>query len=422
MIYLYTNRLSTTQKDQLLTLWNKEYPKTLNYNSIKEFEVYLSELKDLNHIILIENNTITAWYFDFLRDGVRWFGMIVDSMIQGKGIGSNLLDLAKEKRTKLNGWVIDHKREVKANGEPYISPLEFYIKNGFTTITDNRLENEKLSVVKVVWKRNFLISCKELNSIIEDKDLIILNATINEVGTDPEKEENFQIKGTRFFDLKNEFCDVNSDFPNTIPKTNQFEENCRKLGINNDSKIVIYDELGVYSSPRAWFLFKLFGYYNLKVLNGGFPAWKKENLPTELKEEKSYSNGNFKAKFNKNLVKDFDFILKENSNSNYKIIDARSEGRFNNTTPDPRKELRSGSIPNSCNLPHASITENGFFKSKEELKSIFSKLQIEDKKLIFTCGSGITACILYLATELINENEKYLYDGSWTEWATKTNS
>ncbi len=124
--------LNALQRASVFFLWNSEYPARLNYASQDELENYLTSLKDQHHILLVgEGDKVLGWYFDFIREEERWFAMILDAAIQGKGYGGELLDLAKQENKVLNGWVIDHENDLKANGEPYGSPLQFYINSEF---------------------------------------------------------------------------------------------------------------------------------------------------------------------------------------------------------------------------------------------------------------------------------------------------
>lgn len=102
---------------------------------------------------MVENNSIGGWYFDFVREQEKWFAIILDSSLQGKGFGTKLLNMAKEKEPELNGWVIDRDTDRKRNGDLYRSPLPFYLKNGFEKISDTRLELEKISAVKITWRK-----------------------------------------------------------------------------------------------------------------------------------------------------------------------------------------------------------------------------------------------------------------------------
>lgn len=263
--------------------------------------------------------------------------------------------------------------------------------------------------------KNTLVSIQWLKDNFEDQDLILLDASqqINQANVIPEYI-GIQIPNTRYFDIKNDFSDSSNPLPNTIPSPEVFEKAAQKLGINTNSKIVVYDSLGIYSSPRAWWLFQIMGHENVWVLDGGLPAWAKANLPVEKPKTEIYEKGNFKSNFNPKMVKFTAEILKNIDTKEALLIDARSKDRFLGETTEPRAGLRSGHIPGSVNIPYTDIVHDGYFLSKEKLKEI---LPNQEQPLIFSCGSGITACIDYLAYEIIGAtNQKAVYDGSWTEW------
>ena len=154
MEFITLTELSKTDKEEILDLWNNEYPEKLNYQTISEFENYLENLTEQSHILMrSENQSIKGWYFDFIRENEKWFAIILDSKFHRKGFGTKILNLAKEKESELNGWVSDKGNDKKKNGELYKSPLNFYLKNGFEKIAKNRLELEKLSAVKIKWKK-----------------------------------------------------------------------------------------------------------------------------------------------------------------------------------------------------------------------------------------------------------------------------
>lgn len=258
--------------------------------------------------------------------------------------------------------------------------------------------------------------CENLNAT----NLVVLNGTLPKVTATKTAEiiEEFQIPKTRFFDLKKVFSIQGANFPNTVLPDEDFEKEVQKLGINKDSCIVVYDEYGIYSAPRVWWLFKNFGFKNAAVLNGGFSVWKKQNYPIEKKAYKSYTNGNFIANLQENLLIDTEKVLQLYNKSTIQILDARSVGRFNATEPEPRVEVRSGHIPNSKSLPYASLVSEGKMKSTEELKALFNEVNSENKDMIFSCGSGITACVLALGATVAEYENLAVYDGSWTEWGS----
>lgn len=265
-----------------------------------------------------------------------------------------------------------------------------------------------------------IVSIDWLKDNLNHPNLIILDASLKNKPTKTLEITDLQIPKTRYFDIKKVFSDQNSRFPNMLPSSAQFEREAQNLGINTDSLIVIYDKQGIYTSPRVWWMFKTMGHGRVAVLDGGLPAWYNAGFETENTQAHHYSKGDFEAKFDIKQVKDIDFVRTNIDENKVKIIDARSSGRFNGTAPEPRKGLPSGNIPNSLNLPFTEVLSDGHFKSKEDLTIIFGGLPTENQPLVFSCGSGITACILYLASEIVHENssQKAIYDGSWTEWAT----
>lgn len=257
---------------------------------------------------------------------------------------------------------------------------------------------------------------------LDHPDLVILDATIPKAGTkEPTNPLEIKgIKGTRTFDIKNKFSDKSIALPNTMVNEQHFEKEARSLGINENSVVVVYDRHGIYSSARAWWMFCSMGHKNVAVLNGGFPSWEKEGLPIEIIEPYDGTKGNFVAHFKHNYFTSADDIL-ENIETNTKlVIDARSNGRFSGNTPEPRKELRSGHIPGSINVPYTTLQFDGHFKSKNEIATLFEKLNPENRELVLSCGSGVTACIVALAANICDQ-QCSVYDGSWTEWGTNYN-
>lgn len=266
-------------------------------------------------------------------------------------------------------------------------------------------------------KINPIVSAAWLFENLKNPNLVILDASPRENKSNLIPEfTDIQIKGARKFDMETVFLDKENPISNMMPSARIFEAECRKLGINNDSFIVVYDNLGVYTSPRVWWMFKAMGHLQIAVLDGGLSAWKNAQLPTEpIKEHKTFS-GNFKATYQSDLVVDANKMLENIDSKKFRVLDARSEERFCGLVPEPRENMASGHIPNSVNLPFEEVLHNGKMKSKQELTKIFNNLNIKNELLAFSCGSGITACIILLASELVCGNTNVLYDGSWAEW------
>jgi thiosulfate/3-mercaptopyruvate sulfurtransferase len=266
-----------------------------------------------------------------------------------------------------------------------------------------------------------IVSVEWLNSTLNDENLVILDCTLkNQLEKLPPTIQDIQIINTRLFDIKNKFSDTKNEFPSAYPSKAQFEKESQKLGINNESVIVVYDANGIYSSPRVWWLFKSMGHQEVYVLNGGLPDWIKNNFQTEKKLDKQYLKGNFQVKSSENIVRKFDDIMNNLSSKKELVVDVRSKARFEGNVPEPREGLRSGQILNSINLPYTKVLNNGKFQNEEYIKNLFKVFKDEKRNIVFSCGSGITACVVYLACESILTNSKAVYDGSWTEWGAKT--
>lgn len=264
--------------------------------------------------------------------------------------------------------------------------------------------NIESSIVSVEW----------LHANLNAENLVVLDGTINKTFDASSK----QIPNTRFFDIKNKFSDVSNPFPSAFPSAEQFQKEARNLGINNHSAIVVYDDKGIYSSARVWWLFKAFGFNNVTVLNGGFPEWLKADYQTEPMSVYKGDKGNFTANLQPETMRFFEDVKTASKHKTHTIIDARSSGRFNCTETEPREGLRMGTIPNSINLPFTDLLENGLLQSKDSLEKAFSELANKDDAIIFSCGSGITACVLALGAEISGYKNISVYDGSWTEWGS----
>ena len=155
MKFLQTSTLTLPQKTELIALWNRESPENITHESMADLEKYLTSLEDVVYTLTLDDKEkIVGWFADFDREGERWFAMLLDASIHGKGVGSQLLSRAKDRHEALSGWVIDHTNDKKLNGEPYLSPVNFYLKNGFEIISDVRLELDHLSCVKMRWEKN----------------------------------------------------------------------------------------------------------------------------------------------------------------------------------------------------------------------------------------------------------------------------
>ncbi|MGX5203228.1 sulfurtransferase [Aliikangiella sp. IMCC44632] len=263
-----------------------------------------------------------------------------------------------------------------------------------------------------------IVSAKWLNQHLNEPRLVILDATLKNLpnGTPIAKPSNI-IPTAIEFNFDTEICAPATPLPHMLPSPRQFEQQVASLGINQDSIIVCYDAMGIFSSARAWWMFKIMGHQSVYVLNGGLPAWLKQNFNCDSDWKLTHSQGDFKAQFNPDLVVNAEQVLDLIGHKNSLILDARSQARFNAQEPEPRAGLRSGHIPSSRCLPHTHLLENGLLKDTPALQQIFANFnEINSQQIIASCGSGVTACIIALAAAEIGLTNLAVYDGSWAEW------
>ncbi|NNF33172.1 MAG: sulfurtransferase [Saprospiraceae bacterium] len=263
-----------------------------------------------------------------------------------------------------------------------------------------------------------IVSAEWLNDHLNDENLIILDATIPKVGGKLPAEElqDIRIPGARFFDLKGVFIDKESELPNTMPTPDKFAAGCKTLGIRGDSTVIVYDGHGIYSAPRVWYMFKVMGHENIMVLDGGLPHWVSSGYKTEVKTPEGEVKGDIEVNHQPHMICDSSLINEIRNDESYLILDARSEGRFNGTAPEPRKELRGGHIPGSKSLPFTSILKDGVLLDKRSMMALYDQINPEKKRLVFSCGSGITACVIALGAAIADHPVEMVYDGSWSDW------
>jgi thiosulfate/3-mercaptopyruvate sulfurtransferase len=226
------------------------------------------------------------------------------------------------------------------------------------------------------------------------------------------------IPGAVFFDV-NAIADTTTDLPHMLPSPEAFSSAMRQLGIGDGVTIVVYDGLGLFSAARVWWTFRIFGVRDVYVLDGGFPKWKAEGRPIELHEVKRTPR-HFTARFNRPAVADMASVKQTLSDKSAQVVDARSAERFAGTAPEPRPGLPSGHMPGAFNVPYSEIVEDGRLVEPERIAAAFAKAGVDtDKPIVTSCGSGVTAAILWLGLDAIGKPPKSLYDGSWTEWAAQ---
>ena len=205
-----------------------------------------------------------------------------------------------------------------------------------------------------------IVSCEWLKDHLEEDTLVILDATIPKVTSNKSSSaKKGVIKNALFLDLKHQFSDQKATYPNTVLSPEIFEIEVRKLGIHKNSCIVVYDDLGIYSSPRVWWLFQLMGFTNVAVLNGGLPEWISLNFPITDSYRNNNVQGDFKANYQPKKLQFTKSVLSNITKNDFLILDARSKERFFAEVPEPRADVKCGHIPNSKSLPYSELILEG---------------------------------------------------------------
>lgn len=267
---------------------------------------------------------------------------------------------------------------------------------------------------------NPLVDSDWLANRLKAPNLVVVDASLPPVGITPAPDMRAayaacHIPGAVFFDI-DELSDLTSGLPHTLPKAAEFGRAMSEMGIGNEMTIVVYEQAPVYSAPRAWWMLRVFGARDVRILDGGLPAWRAAGLPVSSETVKR-TPATFKAELDFSAVRSFievEHILATQG----QIVDARAAGRFSGTAPEPRPGLSSGHMPGSFNVPYTEVFEEGRMKDPATLRALFVDRGIDLARPVTTsCGSGVTAAVLKVALERAGAQQVTLYDGSWAEYA-----
>lgn len=267
-----------------------------------------------------------------------------------------------------------------------------------------------------------LVSTDYLEARLLKPGLRVLDASWYMDGSARDADAEFvasHIPGARRFDL-DVAAEPASPFSHTLPTEGHFAAYAGACGVSELDEVVIYDASGMSPSARAWWMFKANGHQNVSVLDGGLEKWKREGRRLERGADLGIAASYSARRVSRRLVDmaDVDAAVR----TGLQIVDARPAARFSGEAAEPRPELRKGHIPGSVNLPWTRLVDpgTGTFRSTSEIAALFRDAGVDlSRPVICTCGSGVTACALALSLERLGNNEVAVYDGSWSEWATR---
>lgn len=266
-----------------------------------------------------------------------------------------------------------------------------------------------------------LVSTEWLAENLRRPELIVFDATkfLPNEGRDGKAEFlERRIPGARFFDI-DVVADQDTPLPHMVPTAGRFELLMGEVGVSNESVVVFYDQKGINSAARGWWLMGLFGHDNAAVLDGGLPKWMREGRPVESGALAPTAPSRFRAAFRAERLRGLGDMLRNDSGR--VVLDARAEGRFRGTAPEPRPGLPSGHMPGSRNLPSTDLLgPDGTMLPPEQLRQRFAASGVDGSKPVVTsCGTGVTATVLTLGLARAGLPVGAVFDGSWTEWASR---
>lgn len=265
-----------------------------------------------------------------------------------------------------------------------------------------------------------LVTTEWLAGELGKPDLVVFDATKylpNEPKNGKTEFLGAHIPGARYFDI-DQVADQDTDLPHMVPAPGRFAKLMSDLGVSNASRVVFYDQKGLASAARGWWLMGVFGHDKVAVLDGGLPKWIKEGRPTQSGEPAAPAPGTFRPDYRATLVRGVGDMLRNVLTRDELVLDARAAGRFTGAVPEPRAGMRSGHIPGSASVPNTDLLNaDGTYRPAGELRARFEAAGVRpDSRIVTSCGSGVTACILTLGLRLAGLPEGAVYDGSWSEW------
>ncbi len=264
------------------------------------------------------------------------------------------------------------------------------------------------------------VSTADLAAQLGQPDLVILDASLFLPGTprDPHAEyEAAHIPGAVFMDLP-ALADPHDPTPGMLPPDALMTQRMQALGINADSRIIVYDNSPTHSAARGWWMMRVYGLgKSAAILDGGLLKWVAEDRPLERGVPR-IAPGTAVARLDRTQVRTKADLLANIASGAQQVLDARGAGRFTGEEAEPRPGMASGHIPGSRNLPSSALfNPDNSMKSGVDLRALFEGAGIDPARpVITTCGSGVTAAILLAGLDTLGNGDVTLYDGSWSEW------
>jgi len=265
----------------------------------------------------------------------------------------------------------------------------------------------------------YIVDADWLEARLDMPALVILDASWYLPATRRNPKQEYaaaHIPGALFWDHEL-IVDPASTLPHTLPSPSDFAQHAGRMGISHESMIVVYDGMGYFSAPRAWWMLRVMGASQVYVLDGGFKGWQDAGRPITDAPTPTPMPTVFIPDFDAHHVVDCDEMRILVTQKTAQIVDARGEKRFYGLEKEMRAGVRSGHMSGAKNVPYSSLAQDGYLKSNDDIRAIFAAAGISlEQEVVTSCGSGITAALLVLALVGLGHRHVRLYDGSWAQW------
>lgn len=274
-------------------------------------------------------------------------------------------------------------------------------------------------------KMDSLVTAQWLNEHINDPDLVILDTTVivemDEKGfRNLSGKDNFNkahIPTAGFADLMGELSDMDSPYTQTIPTPQQFAEAMGKLGVGDDSKVVLYSTTFPSWPARVWWMLRWIGFDNVAVLDGGLGAWQMAGLPLS-NESADRPAKKLTINLRPEMVADRDEVFAAIEKTDVTLVDALPDAHY---IGEMKMYERTGHIPGAINKPDFNqLTETGQYRPLDELDMLYD--HEKENRSITYCGGGISASSVAFTMHRLGYKDVAVYMGSLQEWAPDSNN